>query len=135
MTDQSIPGIPDDLEFFDMDGKPMTVMEWAVLFEDIAARTIGYDRVTKASGGKAVVSTTWNGERGEGGHDIFSTGVNHTPGDSKGWVTVMYHPTKELAAERHAAIVAELRDGPDGGNSGTGTDEQAGAVAGEPSPG
>ena len=92
-------------DFYDMDGKPMTLQEWAKAFKD--PRRIG-----KTNVGDAEVSTVWLGsdhQFGDGPPLIFETMIF---GGSHDQFCDRYS-TKEEALAGHKRIVLALLEGRD----------------------
>jgi hypothetical protein len=87
--------------YYNRDGQPMTMMEWAVKFEDL-----DYKRVALTEVGPFEVSTVWLGTD-LGGEDrplIFETIVFGSDNER-----MTRYPTLDEAERGHAAIVAELQ--------------------------
>lgn len=101
-------------EFFDKDGKPMELLEWARTFEDDQYRQIAKNRV-----GAHTVSTVWNGFDAFRWSDdeparIFSTGVFVTADAQKegGFELVeeQTYLTQEEALQGHADLVKQCEE-------------------------
>lgn len=93
--------------YYDMDGKPIGLLEWAALMEAVDARVVGRDDV-----GDAHVSTVLLGldhNFGDGPPVIFETMV-FGYGDDEGEYQWRYR-TKEEALAGHQRVVAAVRDG------------------------
>jgi hypothetical protein len=91
--------------FYDMDGKPMTLQEWAKAFEE--TRHIGQTTV-----GNAEVSTVWlssDHQFGDGPPLIFETMIFGGPHDQ----FCERYSTKEEAAAGHKRFVLALQEGRD----------------------
>jgi len=81
--------------YYDMDGSPLTLEEWARLFDDTDRRRIGLDHI-----GVATISTVWIGlDMGVG--RIFETLV--TGGDYDGYER--RYRTMDEAAAGHGEMV------------------------------
>jgi len=90
-------------DFYDMDGKPMTLAEWAKAFGE--PRQIG-----KTTVGEAEVSTVWLGsdhQFGSGPPLIFETMIFGGPHDQ----FCDRYTTKEEAAAGHQRVVLALQEG------------------------
>lgn len=88
--------------YFDMDGAPMELGDWAAAMADSEGRIVGRTTV-----GDADVSTVWMGldhNYGEGEPLIFETMIFGGDRDSEQW----RYSTREQAVEGHAAAVALL---------------------------
>lgn len=59
MTD--VPGFDPDHNYYDEDGEPITLLEWGTLFENMKARTHGFDPVTLPGGIAAKLKTVYLG--------------------------------------------------------------------------
>jgi len=94
--------------YYDMDGKPMELMEWATAFE--GERHIGDTKIDDVR-----VSTVWLGADHSldfGGPPlIFETMIFGGPHDN----FCERYSTKEEAAEGHQRIVSALQEGRDPG--------------------
>lgn len=98
--------------FYDHDGNPLTLMEWAEMFEEDYPKNITVQRTDIPSAG-VWVSTIWNGfDAGytshwpDGPEAIFETAVFR---DSRE-ISREHHYTKAGALRRHAEIVSDHRD-------------------------
>jgi hypothetical protein len=88
--------------YYDMDGRPMTLQQWAETFEDIEGRRIGY---TELPGG-CQVSTVWLGldhAFGDGPPLIFESMVFGP--DSSVDLDCIRYSTREQAELGHAELV------------------------------
>lgn len=93
--------------YYDVDGKPLEVLEWAALFEQRRAGggwwQIGYTEI-----GEAMVSTVWCGIDhnffDDGSPLIFETLVRGGPLDGE----IERYSTKQEAADGHARWVAAV---------------------------
>lgn len=96
--------------FYDHDGNPLTLMEWAAFFEEDYPKNIWVQR-TEIPSARVLVSTIWNGFnpgvtlRGFP-EAIFETAVFR--GDHE--ISREHHVTKPYALRRHAEIVSDYRD-------------------------
>lgn len=93
--------------YYDIDGNPLELMEWAVLFEQRTEDTDWWV-IDHTSIGDADVSTVWLGLdhrfSGKGPPLIFETMVFGGPLDSE----MERYSTKEQATEGHARWVAKV---------------------------
>ena len=90
--------------YYDRQGQPLTLMEWAHRFEDW-----DYKRIAQTVVGKYNVSTVWLGadhQFGEGPPLIFETMV--FPGEAD----CERYTTEQEALAGHAAMVAKWKDKP-----------------------
>ena len=90
-------------DYYDRTGAPIGWKEWALLFEDTAARRIGYDETPSGH----LVSTVWLGldhRFGEGPPLIFETMV-FGPAESGHDLECERYSTEEEAKEGHARIL------------------------------
>lgn len=91
--------------YFDLDGKPIGLMEWAALREDFAARTVAESTV-----GKLTVRTMWLGlVLPDTCPPLFGTAIFGSDGHTIAEVTQW--DTKEQALAGHPKIVAVLETG------------------------
>lgn len=99
-------GMMDRPLYFDRQGQPIELMDWARKMEDDKYRRLAFDWV-----GRYSVSTIWEGlDRGMGWYTgrpplIFSTAVL----TDDEWVDVEHYATEALAIHGHDQIVARYR--------------------------
>ena len=91
--------------YYDLDGEPMTLMEWAAAFEDHKKKIVRQSLVTN----EVWLSTVWLGiDHGftfTGAPVIFETMIFGGPRDSEQW-----RYTNELEAQAgHRRVLRELR--------------------------
>lgn len=87
-------------DYYDQDGKPIEMFEWARLFEDNDSRKIGSDKR-----GDILVSTVWLGldhQWGDGPPLIFETMIFGGEHDEEQW----RYSTREEAEAGHKAACA-----------------------------
>lgn len=90
-------------ELIDMDGQPMTLQQWADLYEDLAGRTLGHHRFETPTG-TVEIRTAWIGTPKSCWDDepeTFGTGIK----DGEGWSTARYYATRQAAQHGHSEIV------------------------------
>lgn len=102
--------MPAKPQFFDIDGTPITALEWSKKFEDLDSRIIAQDTVESHNKimMPMVVRTLWMGFKPDGCRccDIFMTLgiVGEAPPSRVGsW------PTKEVALLGHQKMVSNFR--------------------------
>jgi hypothetical protein len=92
---------------YDFDGNPISVIEWALLFNDTPGRIVAFDRL---AGGDVEVSTVWLGldQRfwGDGPPLIYETMIFGGPHDEEQW----RWPNRDAALAGHDQAVALARD-------------------------
>ena len=88
-------------DYYDRDGNPMKLMDWAAKFEDL-----DYKRVAFTEVGDLEVSTVWLGLDHGGGDSrlIFESIVLGAPEER-----IVRYPTLEDAERGHADLVEELQ--------------------------
>lgn len=95
--------------YYDMDGNPVTIQEWSVIFEDHDARKVGDDTIE--DGAEDVrVSTVLLGldhSWGKGPPLIFETMIFGGPHDN----FCTRYATKQQALDGHEAVVLALEAG------------------------
>lgn len=98
--------------FYDHDGNPLTLMEWAEMFEEDYPKNIHVRRTDIPSAG-VLVSTVWNGFDAGGFNlppgfpePIYETAVFR--GNTE--ISREHHFAKAGALARHAEIVSDHRD-------------------------
>lgn len=101
--------------FYDHDHNPLTLMEWAEMFEEDYPKNIRVQRTEIPSAG-VWVSTIWNGFDASNipglpagiPEPIFETAVFPLDGTTE--LHREAHITKAYALRRHAEIVSDYRD-------------------------
>ena len=92
------------IDYYDKDGTPLTLMEWAVKFEDNEYKRVAFDQI-----GDVEVSTVWlglNHQYGDGPPLIFETMVFGGEHDAFQW----RDSTVAEALETHAHALAKVTD-------------------------
>jgi hypothetical protein len=100
-------------DYYDKDGNPISLMEWARLFEDWEYKSVGNDTVTNDRG-EHHVSTVWLGADHNffrGPRIIFETMVfcEHMPPDCDWDQEQFRYSTLEQAQEGHAMAVSGVK--------------------------
>lgn len=98
--------------FYDQDGRPLTLEEWAEMFEDQWPKNVRVARTEVESAG-VWVSTIWNGFNA-GGFRLtpgFPEAIFETAVFRGGYeISREHHFSKAGALARHAEIVSDYRD-------------------------
>lgn len=104
----------DPRRYFDMDGEPISLEEWAHLYEDFDRRTLARDEID-TSLGRLTVLTVWTGIRDPEevrsalgrSDDLFRTGLLDA---HKNFLReVGNYPDKRAALEGHRRVIDHLR--------------------------
>jgi hypothetical protein len=116
-------------DYFDRDGTPITMQEWAWLFDDADYKRVARGELRFAADGATVnVSTVWiglNHNWADGPPHIFETMIFGGPHDTRFW----RWSSEEDARAGHDAVVAMLLGESSRGDAGGGGGE-VGAVDG-----
>jgi hypothetical protein len=96
--------------FYDINGHPLEVVEWAILREDSSYSTMAETQVTMPDGVTAWVKTVWLGYVDDfiDGAKMFGTAVGLGDGSL---MEVAVYDTREQALDGHAHQVVALRGG------------------------
>ena len=90
------------MSYLDREGKPITLLQWAILWDDPAYRFV---RTTQV--GPVTIRTVWEG-LGDYPGALFCTGMTRQPNES--WQTIATADTEAEAAldHRHAVELVRL---------------------------
>jgi hypothetical protein len=96
--------------FVDMNGKEITLEEWAARFADVAGRTLAQDTVTMPDGHSGQLRTVWLGyvDNWTDESRAFGTAIQL---DRGGVFEIETYDTKAVALDRHGEHLQAIRSG------------------------